>query len=327
MSDEGRLHLAVSTTSNPLDSWTIYTLIIAGDLPDYPGIGLTDDKVTVSYNRFDIDTALYTGAQTVVFQKSDLLAGLAVGVAATAPDLSHFTVRPAHSLSATTTQNMASVDAGSATSLHLWKITGTPDAANLSLIHVAHPAIGSLVSPCPSAGLACAEQSGTSALVDSGDNRILEAIWRNGSMWVSANGACSWSGETAIRSCMKLIEVDTSTNSILQDGLFGNSGTYFYYPAIRTDLTGNLHVVYSRSSAFEFVQTRVASRDAGDPVNSLSSDVQLKAGEIAYLPGFSSSPYRWGDYLGSAVDPSDPSTVWVIGQYAKNDLFERWGTW
>jgi len=35
---------------------------------------------------------------------------------------------------------------------------------------------------------------------------------------------------------------------------------------------------------------------------------------------------RWGDYLGGAVDPADPSKVWVVGEYAKDDGFVFWGT-
>ena len=47
---------------------------MSNDFPDYPGLGLTDDKVTVSYNRFDVDASTFRGEQTVVLQKSDLLA-------------------------------------------------------------------------------------------------------------------------------------------------------------------------------------------------------------------------------------------------------------
>ena len=58
----------------------------------------------------------------------------------------------------------------------------------------------------------------------------------------------------------------------------------------------------------------------------MSASSVLRTGEIVHLTG------RWGDYLAAAVDPSDPSSIWVLGEYAKNtggantDL-GYWGTY
>jgi len=333
VNDEGRLHFAVSTTSNPLDAWNTYSTFLANDFQDYPGIGVTDDKVTISYNRFDIDgppgvispgcngTTGYCGVQTLVIQKSDLLTGSpSPATFLTAPNTTHFTVRPAHSLGAVTTQYMGS---GSTSTFHIWQVTGTPTAANVVVSDVAHPGIGTLLS-APDA-----QQAGTSELISTNDSRILEAVWRNDRMWVSATAACNPVGDSTTRSCVKLIEVNTSTNAVVQDFLFGGVGLYFYFPAIRADASGNVHVVYTRSSASEFAQVRVAGRLNTDTPNTMSGDFLLKVGEIVYTqdPALDTSPYRWGDYMGAALDPADPSVVWVLGEYAKNDPFERWGTW
>ena len=334
-SDEGRLHFAVSTTSNPLDLWNTYSTSLANDFQDYPGIGVTSDKITISYNRFDIDYPDgplspgcsfegFCGVQTLVIQKSHLVAGAASPATfLTPPDLGHFTVRPAHSLSDGTTQYMASATDISSNVFHFWQITGSPAAANVSVSDAAHPAIGNLVTP-PNA-----QQAGTSDLIQTNDNRILEAVWRNNRMWMSATAACVPAGDSTTRSCLKLIEFNTSNNTLVQDFLFGVAGRYLYYPAIRTDASGNLYVVYSRSSSSEFAQVRVSGRLNTDPPNTMTGDTLLKAGEVAYTqnPALDQSPYRWGDYMGAAVDPADPSIVWVVGEYAKNDSFEKWGTW
>jgi hypothetical protein len=40
--------------------------------------------------------------------------------------------------------------------------------------------------------------------------------------------------------------------------------------------------------------------------------------EPTYSPfpfGEEEPPFRWGDYLGAAVDPADTSKVWVVGEY------------
>ena len=323
--DFGRLHIAVSITSNPLDPWNVYSLEIPEDFPDFDGIGLTDDKVTISYNRFRINPnppfGRYLGVQTLVIEKSELIAGASNPPPATfltAPDTSLFTVRPAHSLTGTTTQHMASVDNASSSVIHLFEITGTPAGGNVVITNVANPTIATLASPPD------AQQLGTTALIATNDNRILETVWRNDRLWASANAACTFKGDSTTRACLKLIEVDTTTNTVLQDIVFGAPSEYYYYPAIRTDSAGNLHTVFTRSSSSRFAEVRIAGRLSGDPANTMTGSELVKAGEIPYTAG--SGARRWGDYSGAAVDPADPSCVWVVGEYAKDDGFVGWGT-
>lgn len=365
--EEGRLHYAASTTDNPLDPWNLYLIQIPNDFPDYPGLGISDDKVTVSYNRFDIDAALglpppyspgcdqgigYCGVQTLVVEKAHMVSGVAAQFFGPHPngvggvgDLGHSTVRPAHSLTSTPTQYMASVSFATqlspATQLHLWTITGTPALVNVNIADAAHPFFaGPSISPClftNPPGPACARQAGTQDLIHNGDNRILEAVWRsdgtNDRMWVSSATACTPAGDSTLRSCLKLFEVNTQTNSITQNITFGTRGAYYFYPAIRTDINGNLHVVFSRSSSSTFVSAGVVGRLSSDPSGSITGLCILKSGEVPYiqLPFESggsgdTSPYRWGDYMGAAVDPVNQTIVWVVGQHANDDPFERWGT-
>ena len=103
--------------------------------------------------------------------------------------------------------------------------------------------------------------------------------------------------------------------------MFGASGEYFSWPSIRTDSSGNLFVSLTHTSPSIFAEASVVGRLAGDPPNTMSALTVLRAGEVAHFSG------RWGDYLGVAVDPADPSSVWLIGQYAKADGAVRWGTY
>jgi len=79
--------------------------------------------------------------------------------------------------------------------------------------------------------------------------------------------------------------------------MFGAPGEYFSWPAIRTDASGNLYVSLTRTSPEIFAEARAAGRRAGDPRNTMSGSVLLRAGEVVHTSG------RWGDYLGAAVDP------------------------
>jgi len=324
--DHSELYIAASTSPNPLDLWNEYVIPFDNDEPDFPGLGLTSDKVTISFNRFNINTSAFIGVQTYVLQKSDLVSGaLSPAAAHTAPDATHFTVRPAHALSSTTTQYLASDDFPTSTHLHIWTVTGTPATADVVFTAVADPVVGA-INTAPSA-----TQSGSATLISTGDNRVLDAIWRGNKLWVSATGACSWtsSGDATKRSCLRLVEYDTLSATVTQDMTFGAPLTFYYFPALRTDANGNLSVVFSRSSGTLFAEAAVTGRLATDAPNSMSGSVLLKAGEQAYDPAplAGEPPYRWGDYLGAAVDPADPTIVWVVGEYAKNDASEKWGTY
>ena len=52
----------------------------------------------------------------------------------------------------------------------------------------------------------------------------------------------------------------------------------------------------------------------------------MKAGEANYVKTFGGTRNRWGDYNGIAVDPSDPTTVWMFAEYAESPK-DVWGTW
>src|SRR6266540_6439878 len=49
--------------------------------------------------------------------------------------------------------------------------------------------------------------------------------------------------------------------------------------------------------------------------------VTLLAGSVPHLSS------RYGDYFGAATDPSDPSVVWVAGEYNKTMPNGRWATY
>ena len=325
-SDFATLHIAVSTTPDPRDPWRVSNTSFTNDFPDYESIAVSSDKVTVSWNRFDIDatTNPYIGAQTLVLEKSTFMAGGATATFMTAPNPSYFTIRPAQTMTTSSAQFMVSADYPNSSIVHLWKITGTPAAANVSVADIAQPAIDVIGAP------PVAQASGTVGGIDNGDDRILDAVWRNGSLWFAASSGCIFSGpDPAIRTCVKLTQIDTTTNAVLQDTYFGALGAYSYFPALKTDGAGNLVFVFTRSASTLFPQVRVAGRLTSDPLNTIGASVLLKAGEIAYNPPAAPGepPYRWGDYSGAAIDPTDASRIWVVGEYSKNDGFIQWGTW
>jgi len=312
--DVGRLHVAISQTSDPTGVWNVYFLTYPQLFPDYPGMGLTNDKFTVSTNIFDIDQPFYFGEETLVFEKADVLAGVpgpSVGLVAFPRRVDRFTVRPAQSLSSTNDQYLTVRNA--ATTLTVIRITGTPDAGNVAEASATNLPMLSQNAPPASVALG--------GNIDSGDSRLQDAMWRNGRLWTSASAACVPAGDSTTRSCAHLIEVNTSTTpTIAQDIMFGAPGEYFSWPALRTDASSDLYVSLTHTNAAIFAEARATGRPAGDPPNTMSGSTVLRAGAVAH------DSTRWGDYLGAAVDPRFPRCVWLVGQYAKDTLGANWGT-
>lgn len=343
--DEGALHLAVSQTSDPMGSWYIYHISYSEVFPDQPALGLTNDKVTVSSAVYDIDLVVgsvgggkgggpvcnaYCGEQTMVLQKSDLLAGVGAGSVGryTFPYRSdRFAVRPAHSLTVTNDQYLGTFSTTSSSRLHVIRISGTPDAGNVVEAELTELAIITQHSPPPSitAGtgdcFVYSQNLGPPPCIYSNDYRMLEAVWRDNRMWMSASAACRPSLEDTTRSCAHLIEVETEgTPSKTQDIMYGAPGEYYAWPAIRTADDGDLIVALSRTTASIFAELRVAGREADDNPNALDGSSLVRAGEVVHTSG------RWGDYFGAAVDPLHPGCVWIAGEFAKATLGRDWST-
>ncbi len=342
-SDEGLLHLAISQTDDPTGAWNVYDVTFVNVFPDYAGLGLTDDKVTLSANVFDIDGppgvspgcspfSGYCGEQTIVIEKSDVLAGVPAGSVGTflfPRNSSRFTVRPAHSLSSVSDQYLTTWNAFVADELTVIRITGTPDGGDVTEASATNVTTLVQDDPPPSltAGVGdCSLQFqgnlGPPPCVDSGDFRMLEAVWRDNSLWSAASAACTPPGDGTVRSCAHLVEVETvGAPSLVQDIMFGAANEYFSWPAIRTDSSGNLYVSLTHTSTSIFAEARVAGRQAGDAPNTMSGSILLRAGDVVHASG------RWGDYLGAAVDPANPSCIWLVGQYAKSTFGPNWGTY
>ena len=291
--DQARLHLAISQTSDPTGAWNLYFVSYAQVIPDYEAIGVTSDKLTVASNIFDIDTPAYFGVETLVIEKADVLAGVpgaSVGLFRFALRTDRFTVRPAHTLTPGSDQYLTTRANG--TTLTIIKITGTPDAGNVVEASATNRTM--LAQNAPPASVA---SGGT---IDSGDSRLARAT----------------------RSCAHVIEVDTTVTppTIAQDIMFGASGQYFSWPAVRTDASANLDVSLTHTNSTIFAEARATGRLATDPPNAMTGSLLLRAGDIAH------DSARWGDYLGAAVDPMMPRCVWLVGEYARDTLGVNWGT-
>ncbi len=321
----GAWRLAVSIDQNPL-TFVRWIASTSKSAPDFPAVGINDDKVVLTANAFRANSFL--GTEFLVINKAHLLNNGATSAASTyfPPSQGLFTIQPAHSLSGTCNSSappvctlyMAAVAYNSATSIRVWSLRGVPGVDAGVTFTTTTFSISSLTSPPD------AKQKGTTVLVQTNDNRLLDAVYRNGVLWVSGNSACVPSLDTQTRACLRFIQFST-TGGITrpQDFDFGQSGLYYYYPAIQIDGNGNLISVFSGSSAGLFAGVYASGQRPADGTNTFQNPVLIKDGENSYTP-FAN---RWGDYSGAAIDPSDQTVVWVAGEYTRIEGGSEWGTW
>jgi hypothetical protein len=298
-----------------------------GNFPDFPKTGINFDKIALTGDAFSPsgNTYKFQGTEFVVIDKSELLSlSPSVSIALFPPDQGAFAIEPAQNLtpgSTTDTLYMAGVNSATAStsSLYIWQVSGIPGS----------PGFQSSVSSLPIATMSIppnAQQQGTTLLIDTNDDSLLDAAYRDGNpgtLWVSGNDACTPPGDTAVRSCLRFIEVaiDAQGPSIAQDFDYGDVGAYYYYPAVRTDGAGNLFAAFTKSSPTSYASA-YAGEEAAGALNKLTNLSVFRAGDASYTL----SPPRWGDYSGAATDSSDTG-VWLGAEYATSWVFgSSWGT-
>ncbi len=303
------VRIAVSATNDPTGNWFIYNISYGEVFPDQPRIGASNDKFVVSTN--DFDDIGFIGAHFFVLDKNQMITGLTItNVSEFGPFPTRFSIKPVQSLGSTSPLYMVSIDDVIDNTVTLWTLTGfagpgtTIQTLDLSILTTFFP---------PQA-----TQAGTANLIDTGDNRILDARWFQDKLWFALNDACIPSGDTLVRSCVHLVQIDTSVPSVTQDFLFGANGFYYFYPAISIDGFGGLGLVYGFSSSTTFPSIAVSGQPAGNPINTLENPITIKDG-TDFNP-----TTRHGDYYGAATDPSSLNKIIVAGQYHK---LPSWSTW
>ena len=316
--------VAVSTSNDPTGTFNLYAISDPNHLPDQPVTGTNDDKYVVSVNDFNTAGTSFIGVHYFVLNKSELVAGAAtIHTASNTPDPNMFSLHPAQHLSSSTTFYLVTDCTGSCVpsptsqtnTETVVSLTGVPPATvtvSSSSFTIATSVIG------PNAA-----QPGTSTTLATNDNRVESVVWESNSLWASWNDACVPSGDTATRTCLRLVQATTSgaTATRAQDFDFSASGQYYFYPAVSSS-QGQLVVSFGRSSSSIFPSAMATGRASSDPVNTLQAPVVIRAGTTA------DTSTRYGDYFGAATDPTPTasSTFWVAGEYRKSTTFQNWNT-
>jgi len=214
-----------------------------------------------------------------------------------------------------------------ATYLTVWRIvdpTANPVAATRSTV------TGLLSYNFPAA----APQFNWPAVLDSGDSRILKAVYRNGFLYTARD-----TGYTDVKSAATTVTYDvvnTSKMALVSQARLVNANSF--YPAFDVPATVPSGMQYANTttgSACPWCITGTTTAQDGSGSLTYAGISSLKAGKDIFdlTGGLTVISNRWGDYFGGAVDPINGG-LWTSGGYAETrqasvniGFAGVWGTW
>src|SRR6476620_8259449 len=177
----GDWRIAVSKTNDPTGAYTLYQAEFNGEFPDFPSLGLSDDKLAVTGNAFDLPAMNFLGSEYLVANKADLVAGVSN------PASTYYghpqpvdTIQVAKSLSSTSKLYLAAVPAdGGSKTLEIWSIDGVPGVGNGDVASTIPLTLQALLAVPPDA-----VEPG-SVRIMTNDVRLQDLSYRNGQLWMS----------------------------------------------------------------------------------------------------------------------------------------------
>lgn len=299
---------------------------------DYPSVGFTRDRVTISTNNFDFRRLSRFGyVQLISFTKRALYddpdcndtirPSVLSGNATRDPDGSKaFTIQPATSIGpAGSAQWLTSIDLERRrSSLVLWRLA--PDGGRLRLTASAH-GVGSL--RVPPLGRQCGGTPGSDNHAwDTGDARLINA-WYDGAAnrVYAAHAVRRTAGGGAVESAVRWYEVRPvsriARSRLTRTGQVAVADADLAWPSIATDRAGTVFLNYSRASATECLGIWGATVDRGTET---ANATELFAGQTRYEftgPGGPAGGLeRWGDYAAIARDPRRGRQMVFFNAYA-----------
>lgn len=306
----GPMRFAISKTSNPAGEWFTY------EAPNAES--LDQDKIAASSNKFVIAGNGSSEENTewiYVYNLSELASG------ASKPSVVKLEAKKSNLYEAaveqTATSNVYLVASYPGQSLYLATISGTPAEGNTAigetLVHTGD-------FPAPKEPAVPGGEIGGAEL----DGRIYDAVFENETSDKKSVIAYSSARECGTRTCVSAGKISnlSGTKPVLSSyTLMGEPGWDYTYGAVGLNGEGSMFEVYSRSNS---------SNAPGVGVLGPGFDVTLQLAGAGTTSCQSSQPEpcneRWGDYLGTAIDPSERSSIWVSGLYQHTSGGFGWGT-
>jgi hypothetical protein len=321
--------VAVSASSDPTGPWNKWAIDADrdNDTPlfnnwaDFPGVGLDANNLYINANMFN-NSDSFQYSKIWVLPKPQLLSG-SPSITWTefrAPRGADFNMQPAHTFGAASSEYF--LFEGSSSHLLMARIdntSGTPVWHAPTAVTIAAYTLTDLLPGAP--------QPGNVNTIDTSDTRLLNVVYRNGSLWT----VHTVQSPATVKTEVAWYQIDPGTATVLSQGRISDPTRWYYYPSIGVNANGDVAIGMSGSSGTEFVGGYYTARRFGDPGGTMQPVSLLKAGEQPYFKTLSGTENRWGDYSATVVDPNGNLRFWTVQEYAQTPDnvtgVSRWGTW
>ena len=344
---ESRTDIAINRSGNPTTPWTVYHLDATDDgtnatpvhpscpcLGDQPLLGLDGDNVYISTNEFALVGNGFNGAQIYALSKSQLFS-------LHATNFVHFDKLNIGGALATSVQPAIAfghADAGfflnsldplgtSDNRIGVWALTN-----RVAVEKGGVPTLSSILLTSEPYGVPPpAVQKGNIATLDSGDDRMQQVQFINGSLWGALGTTVTIPHDATTRAGIAWFQVTPhvrnqliSKAEIANQGYVASAGNYLLYPAIQAGWDNSAVIVFTFTGAASFPSAAYAVKLEG---SQSFKDIRIAAnGTGPYVKGT-----RWGDYSWAILDPS-LNRFWLATEYVPpvssqtTDGLTNWGT-
>ena len=349
-----RILVALSTTDEGAGGWTFFALNArlegntqVGQWCDYPMLGLSPDAVFLSCNMFDFP-AFASGApgsaaggfryaKVRIMTKAQFVNGTCctwwdnwnLREGPIGQDRS-FAIQPAIMLGASgNAEFLVNAQGGGANSNRLSVRRVTNAALCCVPGNQQQPTWDSHAISVNSFSVPPSARASGASLIDTGDSRLLYAIWQDDLLSMGQTTACARPPSNILNACVAFTQLNTggypSTLTLVNDWVFDpvTDRDNRYFPAAAPNAQGDLTMVYTRSApvvpggeptaAFIGIP-RVAT--CTSCVDTPETDILASMASPTCTPA-GTCVARWGRYQGAAPDP-DGTGIWVASQV--NDL-------
>jgi hypothetical protein len=371
------LQLAVSDTDNALGTWKSvkfegYAGFGFGATADYPTLALDKNAVYIGTNNFAPATSggsnSFRGTTMNVIPLNSLFNGAAPTIAnmkqivtpyssssASNVDMG-FAQQGVNSRSASSSGRVVGASLFNYDNLS-FQVNGlTPDsAAGATATSATYFGMDSFVTAGagrqPSAAIPANQR-----VIATLDERISSSVYESNGRIYTVNTVDS-AADGVDEARVRLTVVDAATNALLDQLDLGSTGFDYYQGAIAVNEFGQVVVGYNRSGLstadlngdgladgnISFL-AQVLSTEADGSLSLMGSETLLKVSLTddyhngSIFGQAAAGRQRWGDYAQVSIDPADPHSFWVIGEFAREYNLEqfghpggtggsRWGTW
>lgn len=296
--------LGVSQSSDPTRPFWIFTYTVAG-CPDQPRLAVSGTMVALTYDVLAScakPSSAVSGGVLQVWAKRPLLTGATPAFDSYGPSPAIAGTTPAPSPGNGSAIYMLAADY-SASQIVLFTV-GSVGEKSIPLQRVSINPLR-LAPPPP--------ERGSSAPLAAASNRVQDAFFAAGHIWLAANDGCSVPGPVPLQGCIRFVELTPSGQVVSQVDQALANGRSIFAPTIRPDAHGHLFSVFGYSSPRDYPGLAATV----DPAVS-QAYLQLKPGQGAVRGG------QWGDDFAAARDPRHSNRIWVAGAYGQPG---GWGTY